>query len=287
MSPSANSATELANVSYSPANFASIFAVLTTFASVIPSSISEPEELNGIVTSTESTDQLKDLSLNLLASALNRKPKSRLPEDQWSRHCAVLAAAYVYLLKGLEVPEEAADSLEGFVQQTPAVRVDFLYWLCEIALMDNSSIKHLVDTEAEKGRRATASNETASTDACLCRLQPFAEISKQRYWLFGSKTRQFYLESVSQKGKGRFELLAQTVDEFNSVAAELRSQRYHAPKELADRLASEVVPYLEAQVKKRVRVEKALQRHAIANAHVHIYETRTRKRQRVDYCTDP
>ncbi|KAJ2021094.1 hypothetical protein IW146_010301 [Coemansia sp. RSA 922] len=284
MSPAANSATELANVSYSPANFASIFAVLTTFVSVIPSNVHEPEELHSLVTSTESTDQLKDLSLNLLASALNRKPKARPSEDQWPRHCTDLAATYVFLLKGLEVPEEAADSLDGFVQQTPTVRVDFLYWLCEIALMDNSSIKQLVDTEAEKGRKTT--NTTLATNDSLVRLQPFAEISKQRYWLFGSKTRQFYLESVSQKGKGKFELLAQTVDEFASAAADLRAQRYNAPKELGGRLVSEVIPYLEAQVKKRCRVERALQRHAIANAHVHVYETRTRKRQRVNYNDD-
>ncbi|KAJ2442919.1 hypothetical protein GGF42_006802 [Coemansia sp. RSA 2424] len=287
MSPATNSATELANVSYSPANFASIFAVLTTFASVIPSSIHEPEELNGIVTSTDSADRLKDLSLGLLASALNRKPNSTRPsEDQWPKHCTDLAANYVYLLKGLEVPEEAADSLDGFVQQTPAVRVDFLYWLCEIALMDNSSIKLLVDAEAEKGRRSATSTAAATTNDNLVRLQPFAEISKQRYWLFGAKTRQFYLESVSQKGKGRFELLAQTADEFTSAADDLRAQRYHAPKELAARLVSDVVPYLEAQAKKKDRIERALQRQAIANANVHVYETRTRKRQRVNYNDD-
>ncbi|KAJ2798968.1 hypothetical protein H4S07_005565, partial [Coemansia furcata] len=240
-------------------------------------------ELFSLITSTESTDQLKDLSLNLLACALNRKAKARPSADQWPRHCTDLAATYVSLLKGLEVPEEAADSLDGFVQQTPAVRVDFLYWLCEVALMDNSSIKYLVDAETERGRKAT---NTATPNDSLVRLQPFAEISKQRYWLLGSKTRQFYLESVSQKGKGKFGLLAQTVDEFNATATELRTQRYHAPKELADRLVSEVVPYLEAQVKKRDRVERALQRHAIANAHVHVYETRTRKRQRVNYSDD-
>ncbi|KAJ2741822.1 hypothetical protein GGI20_004917 [Coemansia sp. BCRC 34301] len=283
MSPSTNTATELANVSYSPANFASIFAVLTTFATVIPSSIHEPEELNSLVTSTDSTDKLKNLSLTLLASALNRSPKACLSEDQWPKYCTDLAASYVYLLKGLEIPEEAADSLDGFVQLSPAVRVDVLYWLCEIALMVNSSIKHLVDAEAEAGRKAASTKQTKDA---LVRLQPFAEIGKQRYWLFGSKTRQFYLESVSQKGKGKFELLAQTASEFTNAANDLRAQRYHAPKELADRLASDVVPYLEAQDKKRGRIERALQRQAIASANVHVYETRTRKRQRVNYSDD-
>ncbi|KAJ2905963.1 hypothetical protein GGI21_004103, partial [Coemansia aciculifera] len=100
--------------------------------------------------------------------------------------------------------------------------------------MDNSAIKLLVDAEAEKSRRPTVSTPAAKDD--LIRLRPFAEISKQRYWLLGSKTRQFYLESASQKGKGKFELLAQTAEEYASVADDLRAQRYHAPKELADRL---------------------------------------------------
>ncbi|KAJ2000896.1 hypothetical protein H4R26_004400 [Coemansia thaxteri] len=151
--------------------------------------------------------------------------------------------------------------------------------------MDNSSIKRLVDTESDKGRKTLLPADTAKT-SCHLRLQPFAEISKQRYWLFGSKTRQFYLESVSQRGKGKFEMLAQTAAEFAHAAEELRSQRYTAPKELADRLLNEVVPYLDSQAKKRDRMEKALHRQAIAAANVHIYETRTRKRQRVDYSVD-
>ncbi|KAJ1942935.1 hypothetical protein GGF37_002884 [Kickxella alabastrina] len=288
MSPSTNSRTEVANTSYSAANFASIFAVLNTFSAAIRvPDIQEPEDLDTVIRCTDDTKALRELALTLLATAVDRKAKTLLTEDQWPKLCSSLAAgSAVHLLKGLEVPEDAAESLDDFVAQPPAVRVDVLYWFCEIALMNNTVIKALIDGECERERKpASASTNTAVNDA-LVRLTPLVEIAKQRYWLFGNNTRQLYLESLSQKGKGRLELLAQSLEEFAAVAADLRAQRSHAQKELADRLDTEVVPFLEKQVRKRERVERALQRQAIAAANVHLYETRTRKRQRVNYNVD-
>ncbi|KAJ2794380.1 hypothetical protein H4R20_006245, partial [Coemansia guatemalensis] len=209
--------------------------------------------------------------------------KTPLSEQQWPKLCSDLAASTIFILKSLQVPEAVADSLDACVEQGPAVRVDVLYWLCEIAVMDNPEIKNLIEHEAGKGRKTSAAD---SKKEDLIRLQPYFEISKQRYWLFGNKTRQLYLESLSQRGRGKLELLAQIPAEFSSVAEELNAQRNHAPKELADRLVNEVVPFLEQQARKRERVERALQRQAIAMANVHIYETRTRKRQRVNYNVD-
>ncbi|KAJ2300171.1 hypothetical protein H4R23_006273 [Coemansia sp. Cherry 401B] len=283
MSPTANSRTEVANSSYSAANFASVFAVLSTFGAVIQSKIAEPEELDDVVQCTDGSQNLKDLALAVLAAATGRKSKAPLNAGQWPKLCSEVAGNTVFILKSLQVPEAVADSLDAFIEQSVAVRVDVLYWLCEAALMDNPAIKELVDREAEKMRKPTLAS-TAKDN--FVRLQPLAEISKQRYWMFGSKTRQLYLESLSQRGRGKLELLAQTPDEFRSVAEEMHAQRSRAPKELADHIVEETVPFLEAQIRKRERVERALQRQALAMANVHIYETRTRKRQRVNYNVD-
>ncbi|PIA16952.1 hypothetical protein COEREDRAFT_8090 [Coemansia reversa NRRL 1564] len=283
MSPSTNSRTEVANSSYSAANFASIYATLDTFCAVIQSNIQEPEELDDVVRCVDDTTKLKDLALRLLAVALGRKTKIALSEQQWPKLCSDLAASTIFILKSLQVPEAVADSLDAYIEQSSAVRVDVLYWLCEVAVMDNPEIKVLVDSESGKGRKTSAVDSKKEE---LVRLQPYFEISKQRYWLFGNKTRQLYLESLSQRGRGKLELLAQTPAEFSSVVEELNTQRNHAPKELADLLVNEVVPFLEQQARKRERVERALQRQAIAIANVHIYETRTRKRQRVNYNVD-
>ncbi|KAJ2714300.1 hypothetical protein H4R19_001801 [Coemansia spiralis] len=271
--------------SYSAANFASVFAVLTTFRSVIQSDIQEPEELSRVVQCTDDTTRLQALALSLLSAATGRKAKGALTADQWPKLCSSLAASTVFILRILQVPEAVADSLDEFVAQSPAVRVDVLYWLTEVALMYNPAIKALVDREPARSRQSLPA-EGAQQKPGLVRLQPFAEIAKQRYWLFGDKTRQLYLESLSQRGRGRLELLAQTPDEFARVADDLRTQRYGAPKELADRLVGEVVPFLEYQHKKKARVERALHRQAAALASVHIYETRTRKRHRVNYNVD-
>ncbi|KAJ1734302.1 hypothetical protein LPJ61_001149 [Coemansia biformis] len=285
MSPMADPRPETASCGYSTANFASVYATMTAFRSVIQSDIQEPEELSAVVLCTEETARLKALALCLLAAATGRRTKAGIAADQWPKLCSDIAAGTVFLLRGLQIPEVAADSLDAFVAQSPAVRVDVLYWLCEVALMDNPAIKAMVDREPSKGRQSLP-DEAARPQPSQVRLQPFAEIVKQRYWLFGNKTRQLYLESLSQRGRGKLELLAQTPEEFARVADDLRTQRYSAPKELADRLVDEVVPFLEQQVKKRERVERALQRQAVALASVHIYETRTRKRQRVNYNVD-
>ncbi|KAI9502920.1 hypothetical protein GGI25_003193 [Coemansia spiralis] len=283
MSPSANSRTEVANASYSAASFASVFAVLTSFDSVIKSNIHEPEELEDIVHCTGGPGKLKDLALLLLAAAADKKANAKLADEHWPRLCSELASGSVDILKKLEVPEDIADSIDNYLGHNVVVRVDVLYWLCELAVMVNSSIKALVDREAAKVRKPSTAESAKET---LVRLQPFAEIAKQRYWLFGNKTRQLYLESTSQRSKGKFELVAQTPDEFTHAAEELRSQRTHAHKELADRMVEEIVPFLEIQARKRERVEKALHRQALALANVHIYETRTRKRQRINYNVD-
>ncbi|KAJ1792177.1 hypothetical protein LPJ77_006197 [Coemansia sp. RSA 2523] len=283
MSPTANSRTEVANASYSAANFASVFAVLSTFNSVIYTSITEPEELDDVVQCTEGPEKLRELALAVLAAATGRKSKAPLSAAHWPKLCSEVAGSTVFILKSLQVPESVADSLDAFVEQSPAVRVDVLYWLCEAALMDNTAIKEMVDRESNKMRKPTLAN---TANDSLVRLQPFAEISKQRYWLFGNKTRQLYVEGLSQQARGKLELLAQTPEEFQGAAEELNAQRNHAPKELAERLTEEIVPYLETQIKKRERVDRALQRQALAMANVHIYETRTRKRQRVNYTDD-
>ncbi|KAJ2778622.1 hypothetical protein GGI15_004122 [Coemansia interrupta] len=286
MSPSTNSTTGPPSPAYSQANFASIFAVLTTFSSVIPSSIQEPEELDAIIQcAADDTAPLKALALALLAAATDRRNKAPPAEEHWSKACSSLAAgSAVSILRGLQVPEEAADSLDAFAAQPLAVRVDMLYWLCEIALMSNSAIKALVDREYEAARKPSLKD--AASDEKYLRLEPLAECGKQRYWLFGSKTRQLYLETLSQKGKGRLELLASTPEEFAAVVEDLRSQRTHALKDIAETIAQDVIPFLERQAKKRERVERAQQRHALAMANVHLYETRTRKRQRVNYNVD-
>ncbi|KAJ1666352.1 hypothetical protein EV178_002308 [Coemansia sp. RSA 1646] len=230
-----------------------------------------------------SSEKLKEFALLLLAAAYNRKPDAKLSEDQWPRLCSELAANSVDILRRLHVPEAVADSIDSFVEQDIAVRVNVLFWLCEVAIGSNSSVKCLIDQETVKHRSpSTATNAKDS----LIRLQPFAEIAKQRYWLFGSKSRQLYLESTAQRAKGKLELLAQTPDEFINTAEDLKTQRTHAHRELADRLTGEIVPFLETQARKRMRVERALQRQAIALANVHIYETRTRKRQKVNYNVD-
>ncbi|KAJ2667444.1 hypothetical protein IW148_000139 [Coemansia sp. RSA 1199] len=302
MSPTANSRTEVANASYSAANFASVFAVLSTFNSVIYTSITEPEvrqhilaqklnlrdcrvtrELDDVVQCTEGPQKLRELALAVLAAATGRKSKAPLSAVHWPKLCSEVAGSTVFILKSLQVPESVADSLDAFVEQNTTVRVDVLYWLCEAALMDNAAIKEMVDREANKMRKPTLAS---TANDSLVRLQPFAEISKQRYWLFGNKTRQLYVEGLSQRARGKLELLAQTPEEFQGAAEELQAQRNHAPKELAERLTEDIVPYLETQIKKRERVERALQRQALALANVHIYETRTRKRQRVNYTDD-
>ncbi|KAJ2776878.1 hypothetical protein H4R18_005445 [Coemansia javaensis] len=278
-------ATAAATPAYSTANFASVYAVLSVFRSVIQTDIQEPEDLAATVQCAEGgAARLKELALRLLAAAAGRKGKGAVAEAQWPRLCSDLAAATVFILRSLQVPEAVADSLDAFVAQSPAVRVDVLYWLSEVALMDNPAIKAAVDQGVGKGRRSGPPPAADKRDQT--RLQPFAEIAKQRYWLFGHKTRQLYVESLSQRGRGRLELLAQTPDEFAAVAEELRAQRNHAPKELAERLVGEVVPLVEQQAKRRARVERALERQARAMASVHIYETRTRKRQRVNYNVD-
>ncbi|KAJ2704750.1 hypothetical protein FB645_003031 [Coemansia sp. IMI 203386] len=286
MSPSANSNTEVANAEYSQANFSSVFAVLATFSQAIHTTdIQEPEDLDAIVRCVEDTQSLKELALAFLAAAADRKGKSLPSEDQWPKICSALVAGNaVSMLKGLEVPEDAADSLNDFVSQTPAVRVDMLYWLSEIALMSNTTIKALVDAEYEKARKPPSTNP--SPNSSILRLSPFAEIGKQRYWLFGNKTRQLFVESLSQRGRGKIELLAQTPEEFAVAAENLQAQRTNAHKELAEKISTEIVPYLERQIKKRERVERSLQRQALAMASVHMYETRTRKRQRVNYNVD-
>ncbi|KAJ2600277.1 hypothetical protein GGF40_002418 [Coemansia sp. RSA 1286] len=286
MSPSANSNTEVANAEYSQANFSSVFAVLATFSQAIHTAdIQEPEDLDAIVRCVEDTQSLKELALAFLAAAADRKGKSLPSEDQWPKICSALVAGNaVSMLKGLEVPEDAADSLNDFVSQTPAVRVDMLYWLSEIALMSNTTIKALVDAEYEKARKPPSTNP--SPNSSILRLSPFAEIGKQRYWLFGNKTRQLFVESLSQRGRGKIELLAQTPEEFAAAAEDLQAQRTNAHKELAEKINTEIVPYLERQIKKRERVERSLQRQALAMANVHMYETRTRKRQRVNYNVD-
>ncbi|KAJ2721346.1 hypothetical protein GGI07_004016 [Coemansia sp. Benny D115] len=283
MSPSANTRTEVANAAYSPSNFASIYAVLASFGSALNTpSIAEPEDLDTMVRcSGEDTQKLKELALALLGAATDRKPKTPPTEEQWPKICSSLASgSAVHILKGLQVPEDVADSLGAFVVQPPAVRVDVLYWLCEAALMSNTAIKAIVDSEADKLRRPASA---AAPKQALIRLEPMAEIAKQRYWMFGAKTRQLYLESLSQKGRGRLELLAQTPEEFASVAQDLKSQRNHAFKDLSTQITEEVIPYLERQLKKRERLERSMQREALALANVHMYETRTRKRQRVNY----
>lgn len=284
MSPAASSSTEMANASYSASNFASIFAFISTFDSIIRSNIREPEELSMIALSEEddgvSMSKLKTLALCLLSAAVDRKAKEPLKEGQWPRLCTDLASDTPYILKGLDAPEAVADSVDAFMEQVPSVRIDVLYWLCEAALMFNSAVKSLVDREEEKTRKVTTA-DTADYD--MVRLRPFAVIAKQKYWLFGNTTRQLYVEFDSKRGKGKLELLAQTVDEYVQVAETLRTERLHAFKELADRLIDEIVPYLEKQTKKRQRIERALQRQAVALASVPIYEARTRKRQRVNY----
>ncbi|KAJ2355978.1 hypothetical protein GGF43_002357, partial [Coemansia sp. RSA 2618] len=240
-------------------------------------------ELHDVVQCVEGPQKLRDLALVVLAAAVGRKGKAPLAAGQWPKLCSEVASSTVFILKSLQVPEAVADSLDAYAEQSAAVRVDVLYWLCEAALMDNAAIKELVDREANKARKPTLAS-TAKDD--FVRLQPFVEIAKQRYWLFGNKTRQLYLEGLSQRARGKLELLAQTPEEFAGVAEELHAQRNHAPKELATRLTDEVVPFLETQIKKRERVERALQRQAVALANVHIYETRTRKRQRVNYNDD-
>ncbi|KAJ1646529.1 hypothetical protein J3B02_001105 [Coemansia erecta] len=286
MSPSANPNTEVTNAVYSQANFSSIFAVLATFDQAIHATgINEPEDLDAIVRCTEDTKSLKELALALLAAATDRKGKSLPSEDQWPKICsAFVSGNAVDMLKGLEVPEDAADSLDDFVSQTPAVRVDMLYWLSEIALMSNTTIKALIDIEYDKARKPPSTNPSLNDN--ILRLSPFAEIGKQRYWLFGNKTRQLYIESLSQRGRGKIELVAQTPEEFAAAAEDLRAQRTNAHKELAERITSQVVPYLERQIKKKERVERSLQRQALAMANIHMYETRTRKRQRVNYNVD-
>ncbi|KAJ2642124.1 hypothetical protein IW137_002830, partial [Coemansia sp. RSA 1287] len=196
MSPTANSRTEVANASYSAANFASVFAVLSTFNSVIYTSITEPEELDDVVQCTEGPEKLRELALAVLAAATGRKSKAPLSAVHWPKLCSEVAGSTVFILKSLQVPESVADSLDAFVEQSPAVRVDVLYWLCEAALMDNAAIKEMVDRESNKMRKPTLAN---TANDSLVRLQPFAEISKQRYWLFGNKTRQLYVEGLSQR----------------------------------------------------------------------------------------
>ncbi|KAJ2504992.1 hypothetical protein H4217_009312 [Coemansia sp. RSA 1939] len=283
MSPSANSKTEAANADYAPGNFASVFAFATAFSSVLRSDIREPEELEDAIRCVDGSEKLRQFALLLLATASNKPPNARLAEDQWPKLCNELAADSVAILRKLQVPEAVADSIDSFVDHDVAVRVDVLFWLAEAAVASNSSVKKLIDQEVAKYRKPSAATHVKPE---LVRLQPFAEIARQRYWLFGSKTRQLYLESGSQRGKGKLELLAQTPDEFTAVANELRTQRTHAHKSLADGLVEDVVPFLETQMRKRVRVEKAMQRQALALANVHIYDTRTRKRQRVNYEED-
>ncbi|KAJ2456014.1 40s ribosomal protein S15 [Coemansia sp. RSA 2336] len=244
MSPSANSPTEVANTGYSAANFASIFAVLTTFNEVIRSNIKEPEELHAAVLCTEGSQKLSDLALALLAAASCRKTRTPLSAGHWPKLCSELAGNTVFILKGLQVPETVADSLDSFIEQPAAVHVDVLYWLCEAALMDNPAIKELVDREANKMRRPTLAS-TATQE--LVRLEPFAEVSKQRYWMFGDKTRQLYLESVSQRARGKLELLAQTPEEFTSLAQSLETERNAVLKELGQVLTDEA----DATVSKR------------------------------------
>ncbi|KAJ2162388.1 hypothetical protein GGF46_000752 [Coemansia sp. RSA 552] len=180
--------TETASADYSTANFVSVFAVISTFRTVICSAIQEPEELEAAVQCTsDNTQKLRELALLLLGAASGKRSKGgAAAAEQWSRLCSQLAASTVYMLKTLQVPEAAADSLDAFVEQSPAVRVDVLHWLCEIALMDNPAIKALADRETTKARKPSLAR---TADLSLVRLQPFAEISKQRYWLFGNKTR--------------------------------------------------------------------------------------------------
>ncbi|KAJ2587572.1 hypothetical protein EV177_009575 [Coemansia sp. RSA 1804] len=222
-------------------------------------------------------------SVFAFATAFSSVLRSDIREPEWPKLCNELAADSVAILRKLQVPEAVADSIDSFVDHDVAVRVDVLFWLAEAAVASNSSVKKLIDQEVAKYRKPSAATHVKPE---LVRLQPFAEIARQRYWLFGSKTRQLYLESGSQRGKGKLELLAQTPDEFTAVANELRTQRTHAHKSLADGLVEDVVPFLETQMRKRVRVEKAMQRQALALANVHIYDTRTRKRQRVNYEED-
>ncbi|KAJ2549472.1 hypothetical protein EV175_004434 [Coemansia sp. RSA 1933] len=146
----------------------------------------------------------------------------------------------------------------------------------------------MIDREIARSRSlpTSTSTSTSTQPLFLLRLQPFAEIAKQRYWVFGSKSRHLYLESTSQRTKGKFELLAQTPSDFARVADHLRTQRTQAHKALANRLLEEIVPFLEKQARKRARAEKALQRQAAAIANVHVYDTRTRKRQRINYNVD-
>ncbi|KAJ1799312.1 hypothetical protein LPJ59_001919 [Coemansia sp. RSA 2399] len=283
MSPSTNSTTEVANASYTPANFASVFAFVTTFSPVVRSNIREPEELEDTIRCVGGSDGLKHFALLLLAAAFNRAPGAKLSEGQWPRLCSDLASDSIDILRRLQIPEAVADSIDSFLGHDVAVRVDVLFWLCEVALASNSSVKTMVDQEVAKARNP--STATHAKDR-LIRLEPFAEIAKQRYWIFGTKSRFLYLESTSQRAKGKLELMAQTPDEFTSVAAELQTQRTHAHRELASRLTEEIVPFLATQARKRMRVEKALQRQAMALANVHIYETRTRKRQKVNYNVD-
>ncbi|KAJ1818214.1 hypothetical protein LPJ56_003895, partial [Coemansia sp. RSA 2599] len=242
-------------------------------------------DLDATVRCTEDTASLKELALAMLAAAADRKGKSLPSEDQWPKICSALVSSNaVSMLKGLEVPEDAADSLDDFVSQPPAVRVDMLYWLSEIALMSNTTIKALIDAEYDKARKPPSTNPQPNSS--IFRLSPFAEIGKQRYWLFGNKTRQLYVESLSQRGRGKIELVAQTPEEFAAAAEDLQAQRTNAHKELAERITSQIVPYLERQIKKKERVERSLQRQALAMANIHMYETRTRKRQRVNYNVD-
>ncbi|KAI8324809.1 hypothetical protein GQ54DRAFT_295960 [Martensiomyces pterosporus] len=283
MSPATNTEARAKDARYSSANFASIFAFLSTFNTLAHASIHEPEELEDVIKCAEGSAKLKDLALALLTLAMNRRPQSRTTEDQWPRCCSELAANTVYILKGLQVPEVAAESLDQLVGQDVAVRVDVLYWLCEAALMDNAAIKQLVDQEANKGRRASSMKGMKEG---MVRLTPYAEIAKQRYWIFGTKTQQLYCEATAQRSRGKFELLAQTPEEFMRVAEEMKGHRLISQKDLASKLVEEVVPYLEAQIQKKERMERKMQRNALASANVHIYETRTRKRQRVNYADD-
>ncbi|ORX73742.1 hypothetical protein DL89DRAFT_253678 [Linderina pennispora] len=194
--------------------------------------------------------------------------------------CSELASKTVFLLKGLQVPEQVADSLDAFILLDAAVHIDVLYWLSECTIMYNTAVKELIDSESEKAKRVTTADEM---DTQLVRLQPFGEISKQRYWMFGNKTRQLYLEGGSRRTRNKFELLAQTVDEFERVADELEAGRLRVHKELAERIREEVVPFVEKQALRKEKLERKLERNARQFANVHVYETRTRRRQRVNY----
>ncbi|KAJ1932590.1 hypothetical protein FBU59_006317, partial [Linderina macrospora] len=214
------------------------------------------------------------LALVLLAAASDKNLRIGVIE---------LAAKTVFLLKGLQVPEQIAESLDVFVLQDAAVHVDVLYWFTECILMQNTAVKEIIDSESEKAKRVTTADDM---DTRFVRLEPFGEISKQRYWMFGNKTKQLYQEGGSKRTRNKFELLAQTVDEFEKLAQELDAGRLRVHKELAERIREEVVPFVEKQALRKEKLERKLARNAHLLANVHVYETRTRKRGRVNYNLD-